>query len=202
MTKKDPGVDAYIAAAPEFARPILQKIRKLVHAADPEIEEGLKWRCPHFVHGGIVCGMAAFKNHCAVNFWKGKLIFGARLPEGDREAGMGQFGRLTSLADLPEDELFIGYVREAVRLNRDGIKLPAAPKKEKAELIVPPALRAALKKNKTAARAFESFSHSHRKEYVRWIAEAKTEATRARHVQTAITWLAEGKSRNWKYVNC
>jgi hypothetical protein len=195
--KKDPRVDAYIAAAPDYARPILKHLRALVHRGCPEVEETMKWSFPHFDHRGIMCGLAAFKGHCAFGFWKGKLIVD---PGTNRSAeAMGQFGRITELRDLPSDAAILAMVREAARLNEEGIAVPrrkAAPRKE---AVVPPDLAAALRAAKGARAAFEAFSPGKRREYVDWIAEAKTEETRKRRLATAVEWIAEGKSRNWKY---
>src|SRR6266550_8098490 len=132
MGKKDPRIDAYIGRSADFAKPILNHIRKLVHAAFPDSEETIKWNFPHFMHQGILCSVAAFKAHCAFGFWKGRLIVGKKkgIASAEDEA-MGQFGRITSLADLPSDETMIGYVREAVRLNEAGIKEPARSRPKK-----------------------------------------------------------------------
>jgi uncharacterized protein YdeI (YjbR/CyaY-like superfamily) len=204
MGKKDPRIDVYIAGSADFAKPILSHVRKLVHAACPEVEETLKWNFPHFTHQGILCGMAAFKAHCALGFWKGSLIFPKEKPRAEaEESAMGQFGRITSLSDLPSDRVFIGYIREAVRLNEAGIKVPAQSKpREQKELAVPAYFLSALKKNKKALLAFENFSYSHKKEYVDWITEAKREETRSKRIETALKWLAQGKGRNWKYEKC
>src|SRR6266545_6491465 len=202
MATRDPRIDAYIARSAAFAQPFLKHIRKLVHAACPEVEETLKWSIPHFVHKGILCSMAAFKHHCAFGFWKGALIVGKDIGTTQDEA-MGQFGRVTAISDLPADKVLIGYIKKAVQLNDTVVKVPARTKsKAKKELDVPHDLRAALKKNKKALAAFEDFSYSHKKEYVEWIAEAKREETRQQRLATAIEWMAEGKPRHWKYVKC
>ncbi len=202
MSKKDPRVDAYIAEAADFAKPILKYIRKAVHAGCPDVEESMKWSMPSFGHKGILCNMAAFKQHCTLGFWKGKLIVPARGGD-DEEAAMGQFGRIQSLADLPKEEVLIGYVREAVRLNEAGVKNPAfTERKAKKELVIPDYVSAALRKNPRALATFEGFPPSHKREYVEWITEAKTEPTRERRLKTMLEWLVEGKSRNWKYENC
>jgi len=194
---KDPRVDAYIAAAADFARPILKHLRTLVHRGCPDVEETMKWSFPHFDHRGIMCGLAAFKSHCAFGFWKGKLVVD---PKTNRSAeAMGQFGRITGLQDLPPDATIVAMVREAARLNEEGIAVPrrrAAPKKE---AVVPPDLAAALRAAKGARAAFDGFTPGKRREYVEWLAEAKTEETRKRRLATAVAWIAEGKSRNWKY---
>ena len=204
MAKKDPRVDACIAKSAAFAQPILKHIRKLVHFGCPEVEETIKWQFPSFMYKGMLCGMAAFKNHCTFGFWKHELIFGKeKLAANGEERGMGQFGRITSLSDLPKDAVLLGYIKEAVRLNDEGIKVPSRAKpKKKAPLVVPDYFMKELKKNKQALAVFEGFSYSHKKEYTEWIAEAKAEDTRKRRLATAIQWMTEGKARNWKYMNC
>ena len=195
MGKKDTRIDAYIAKAGDFAKPILKHIRKLVHQACPQVEETVKWNTPFFVHNGILVAMAAFKGHCAFVFWKRKLIFGKTRKTGP----FPPFGRITSLADLPADKLLIGYIRKAVEINEAGIKNSIHEKPNKAKIVVPNYLLVALKKNKKALAAFESFSPSHKREYVDWIVEAKREETRVKRIKSAIEMLAKGKSRNWKY---
>ena len=200
MPKEDPRVDAYIAKAADFAQPILKHLRKVVHTACPDVQETLKWSMPHFDYKGMLCGMAAFKQHCTFGFWKGELIFGNRKEE---EEAMGQFGRLTNLSDLPSDRVLVGYVKKAVELNDAGIKKEKPPRpKVRKELAVPDYFIAALKKNKKALTTFEGFTYSHKKEYLEWITEAKREETRAQRIKTAIEWMSQGKSRHWKYANC
>lgn len=198
MGAKNPRIDAYIANASPFARPILEHLRGLIHRACPEVQETIKWSMPHFEYHGILCGMAAFKEHCALNFWKGEMI--AQKLDKPATKAMGQFGRLSSLTDLPADKLLLDCIKEAARLNEEGVKTPSRSKPvEKQQVIVPDYFLGALNKNKAARATFERFRNSHRKEYVQWITEAKTEQTRQRRIQTALEWLAEGKSRNWKY---
>jgi hypothetical protein len=196
MSKKDPRVDAYIAKAADFAKPILIRIRKLVHTACPDVTETIKWNAPFYEHKGILICTPAFKKHCALIFWKGKLIF-KELPVKDNPRK--KFRRLTSNADLPGDKILTGYIRQAVELNESGLKTPRSKPKPKPKLVVPDYFLAALKKNKKSLATFGKFSPSCKEEYVEWITEAKREQTRIKRMQTAIQWLAAGKSRNWKY---
>jgi hypothetical protein len=199
-TKRNSRVDAYISSAPDFAKPILNHLRELVHTACPDVQETMKWSRPHFLHNGLLCGMSAFKRHCAFGFWLGEMVLGAASTAAAGRDGMGQFGRITSLADLPGDKQLLTLIKKAVQLNDSGVKRPAAPRTaEKQALILPGCFTAALKKNKKALATFEAFSYSHKKEYVEWITEAKREETRQKRIETMLTWLAEGKSRNWKY---
>ena len=99
MPTKDPRIDDYVAKSADFAKPILNHLRKLIHAACPAVEETMKWSFPHFMYKGMLCSMAAFKNHCSFGFWKGALIFGG--DDGYNKASeeaMGQFGRITALS--------------------------------------------------------------------------------------------------------
>lgn len=188
MPKKSRLVDTYIAKSAGFAKPILNRIRKLVHAACPQVEEAIKWNSPFFLHKGVLVAMPAFKRHCALIFWKGKLILGKERMK---------YRRLTSLADLPADKALLGYIRKAVELNETGVKIPRP--KSKAKVAVPGYLLAALRKNKKALATFEAFSPSHKREYIEWIAEAKREETRVRRIETMLKLLARSKSLHWKY---
>lgn len=205
MGTRDPRVDAYIDQSADFAKPILTHLRELVHATCPDIEETMKWSFPHFMHHGILCSMAAFKQHCTLNFWKGALVLGTSRDgkNGAGERAMGQFGRITAVSDLPPKKVLTGYVKEAMRLNEAGVASPARAKKKATAhraLRVPEDLAAALRTNRKALATFESFPPSQKREYTEWITEAKREETRARRLATAIEWMAEGKQRNWKYM--
>lgn len=199
MPKHDPRIDAYIAKSAGFARPILRHIRGVVHAACPDVEEGLKWGMPHFGYrGGMMCHMAAFKRHCAFGFWKAARILGPDTKSA--EEAMGQFGRLTSVDDLPSRRALSGYIRRAMKLHEDGTALPGPQPRPKPPMRMPVDLSAALRKNAKARATFDGFSPSHRREYVEWIAGARRADTRARRLVTAIEWMAEGKPQNWKYI--
>ena len=197
MATKDPRIDAYIAKSAAFAKPILKHLRKVVHAGCPEVQETLKWSMPHFDHHGIMCGMAAFKEHCAFGFWKAELIL-SRDRDSDKK-GMGSFGCIKSLSDLPNEKTLIGYVKKAAALNQSGTKAPRTPPGKRPALAMPDYFTAALKKNAKARKTFDRFSPSQRREYIEWITEAKRDETREQRLATSLKWLSEGKARNWKY---
>ena len=189
--------DAYIAKSPDWAQPVLTRIREIVHEACPDVEEELKWSSPAFVYHGIMCGMAAFKEYVTFHFWKGELVTGTPLGAN----GMGaaaQFGRMTSVKDLPPKKQLVAYIKTAMKLNEEGVKVER-PKKKRPTLSMPDYFLTAIKRNKKALTAYEKFSPSHRREYIEWIIDAKTDVTRDKRVAQAVEWMAEGKSRNWKY---
>ena len=185
MGTRDPRVDAYIDKSADFAKPILTRLREVVHEACPDVEETMKWSFPHFMYEGMLCSMASFKQHCAFGFWKGALVLGG---DGARaQEAMGSFGRITRLSDLPPKKTLAAYVKKAAALNDAGTaRVPKAPRAPKKPLAVPDYVVAALRKNKKALATFEGFSPSHRREYVEWITEAKGEATRERRLKQAV----------------
>ncbi|MBC7888560.1 MAG: YdeI/OmpD-associated family protein [Ferruginibacter sp.] len=203
MGKKVKAIDEYISKSADFAKPILIHLRELVHKACPDAEEKMKWSFPHFDYKNtMMCSMAAFKQHCVFGFWKAALMKDPVLVENAKsEVAMGHLGRITSKKDLPADKTIIAWIKEAMQLNDLGIKLPLKTKATATkELVVPDYFMKALAKNKQAWQIFENYPYAHKKEYVEWITGAKTEETRNKRMATAIEWMAEGKSRHWKYA--
>jgi uncharacterized protein YdeI (YjbR/CyaY-like superfamily) len=208
MTAKATGeiaaVDAYIGKAAEYAQPILEYLREVVHEGAPGVMEEMKWSRPFFVYKGVILGnISAFKEHCSFGLW-GKEIGEALRADGMVQGnGMGTFGKLTDVKQLPARKKLVGYMRVAAKAVDDGERTKSwtRPRSQvvKAEVVVPEALAAALKKNKVALKVFETMSRSWRKEYCDWIADAKREDTRDKRVAAAVEWIAEGKGRNWKY---
>ena len=183
MGRKDPRVDTYISRAPDFAKPILSRVRAIVHDACPDADETLKWGVPTFTHHGILCGIAAFKEHCRVGFWQGT-----------------HFERVTSLDDLPSARVLAASVRQAAARNAAGKQASRPKRSAKKPLPVPKDMAAMLARQAAARKGFDALSPGYRREYIEWIADAKTAPTRARRLATAAAWIAEGKPRNWKYM--
>lgn len=197
----DARVDAYIAKSALFAQPILEHLRKLVHIAAPMVTEGIKWGFPFFDYKGPVCHMSAFKQHAAFGFWKARQLNDPNKLLVQEEASAGSLGRITSLLDLPSDDILIDFIKQAVHINENDIK-PATPKKPaapKAAIEMPADFGDLLASNPKAQAVYEKFSPSHKREYLEWIVDAKTEATRQKRMQQAIELMVEGKSKNWKY---
>ncbi|NCD70878.1 YdeI/OmpD-associated family protein [Mucilaginibacter agri] len=200
MAILDPRVDAYIAKVPAYAKPVLEHFRDLVHQADPDIKETIKWGHVHFDLKSPICYMAAFKAHCRMGFWHSGMLPD---PEGWFKGGEeeGRLYKITGLADMPPDEIILWYLKNAIDNNKQGIK-PSKAKaqpKAKVELSMPDDFDELLNGHAAARDNYENFSPSKRREYLEWFADAKTDATRLKRLNTAIEWIAEGKSRNWKY---
>lgn len=191
----DPRVDAYIAAAQPFARPILTELRGLIHRAVPGLDEAIKWQMPHFVLGGRnLAGLAGFKAHCAL------VIHGDGRQGMARDGAMGQYGKIRSMADLPAEAELTARLRAAAARLTSGEKAPRPPRVPRPEAEVPADLAAALAGNDAAQAAWGRFAPSHRREYLEWITGAKRAETRERRLAEAIAWIAEGRPQNWKYL--
>ncbi len=202
--KKDKRIDEYIKNAKPFARPVLNHLRELVHQACPEVTETIKWGMPSFEYKGPLVGFASFNQHCAVGFWKASLMKDPQkilTIRQEEKSAMGNLGSIRSLEDLPSGKVMLAYIREAARLNEEGIKLVRPKPAGRKALVIPKELSDALSQpgNKNAQAVFNAFSDSHKREYAEWIAEAKTEVTRQKRLASTLEWLKEGKSRNWKY---
>ena len=202
MGERNKAVDAYIAGAKPFARPILARVRDAVHAGCPAVAETIKWGMPFFEYKGLMCYMAAFKAHAAFGFYRhAALVKEARLRVRFDRSAMGSFGRLASLDELPPRRVLTALVKLAMRLADERAEHPERAKRKPRPAIRPPApFMAALRRNKKALATWRAFPPGHRREYLEWITEAKTQPTRERRIATAIEWLDEGKPRNWKYV--
>ena len=195
-------VDDYIAAAAPFARPILRHLRKLVHQGCPGVEESIKWSHASFSYRGkIFAGMGTFKAHATFGFWHQdmeKILAQAGLRTSD---AAGLLGRLTSLADLPDDRTLLRFIKAAAALQESG-KPARTAGKPKPELPVPPVLAAALRRNNRAAAHWEKFPPGARRDYIEWIGDAKRDETREQRLLTAMEWIGDGKRRHWKYEKC
>jgi uncharacterized protein YdeI (YjbR/CyaY-like superfamily) len=205
MEQYDPRIDEYIGKKAPFAQPILKHIRKLMHAASPLITENIKWGHPFFEYKGIFANMAGFKEHCVFGFWGSSAFADPHgvIQLGDEKESAGNFGRITKLSDLPGDEILTEIIMQAIAI-KDNPELappkkPKPAKAPKAEIVPPDYFIAALAQSPNALSIYESFSASCKREYLEWITEAKTEPTRLKRTETAVEWIAEGKTRNWKY---
>jgi uncharacterized protein YdeI (YjbR/CyaY-like superfamily) len=201
MATTDLRIDAYIERAAPFARPVLDTLRKAVHAGCPGVVETIKWSMPFFtVDGRILAHMAAFKQHCAFGFWRGREM----ADRGKDDEAMGQFGRIAGVADLPPKRELVRLVKLAAAASAqpDATKTTGRKNEAKPPMPMPDILAAALRVHARARAGFEKLSNSHRREYIEWIVGAKRDETRARRVAQTIEWLAQGKSRNWKYEAC
>ena len=204
MPKRDPRVDAYIAKSADFAKPILRHFRAIVDDACPDAEETIRWGTPSWQYAGaLLCSMAAFKQHCTYNFWKAPLLIFRGKPVGFGKDA--QFGRIMLLSDLPTRRALVTLVKQAAKLNADGVKesvmSASGPRQARRALPTPSDLTRALATNKKARQTFESLPPSHKREYIEWITEAKRDETRAQRLAQTLEWLADGKPRNWKYMS-
>lgn len=200
---KNTAIDQYISQQQPFAQEIMSQLRDVIHTASPEMSEAIKWRHPCFENSGLVCAMAAFKQHVTFSFFKGKLLDDSASIFSKNDNNELTSLKFKSLSEIPTNEILISYVQQAIALNSTPKpEKKKSVRKNKADLVIPDYFSAALADNQAAKDVFNNFSYSKQKDYIEWLTSAKREATRNSRLATAITWIAEGKSRNWKYENC
>jgi uncharacterized protein YdeI (YjbR/CyaY-like superfamily) len=205
MPVHDTRIDDYITKAADFAKPILNHLRNVIHTACPQVNETMKWSFPNFEYNGsILCNMAAFKQHCSFGFWLGSQMSDPNklLQQSGEKTSMGSIGQIKSIEDLPKEEVLIRYIHEAMALNEKGVKLKKDKTSKPKEVETPSWFLEALQQKEATMIAYEKFSPSQKREYIDWLTEAKTDATRTKRMATALEWIAEGKTRNWKYAKC
>lgn len=200
MEKYSTKVDEYIEKSPDFAKPILHYLRETIHEVCPEAEEAIKWKFPTFMYKGkILCSITSFKQYCSLGFWlHGEMKTITELETNAEKSSMFSLGKIAKMEDLPSKSHLKKAILEAMELTDMGVTMKKAPP-TKTETEIPDYFKEALQQNKKALAIFESKSPSFRKEYIMWITEAKTEATRNKRMEQSLEWIAEGKGRNWKY---
>src|SRR6266545_533986 len=73
--RRDPRIDGYIGALPDWQRRLCQQLRDLIHASDPEVVETIKRTVqPYFVLQGNVCALLAAKDHVNVFMYDGGIV--------------------------------------------------------------------------------------------------------------------------------
>lgn len=200
---KNTAVDEYISRQAPFAQEIILHLRDVIHQSSSGVSETIKWRHPCFESNGLVCAIAAFKQHVNFSFFKGKLLNdSAQLFSKNNNNELAAL-KFTTLNDIPVDDILINYLRQALALNNSGnVSKKKVERKDKADLTIPEDLASALIDNSVAKELFNGFSYSKQKDYIEWLTSAKREATRTKRLITAVKWISEGKSRHWKYENC
>jgi uncharacterized protein YdeI (YjbR/CyaY-like superfamily) len=198
---QNPHVTAYIAKSAQFAQPLLTYLRELINREFPELQEEIKWGFPVFVYNKKnIVGIAAFKNHIGVTFIHADGMtdeFG--LLEKVGKTAMASLGKITAEDDLPEEQILVAYIREAIKLIEVQPAKTVSGRKVAESKPIPVDLAHELDLNVQAKGVFEAFSNSHRNEYIDWINEAKREETRLKRIQQTVELLVDGKSKNWKY---
>lgn len=194
-----PDVDLYIQQAAPFARPVLSHLRQLVHQTLPAVREEIKWGMPFFCLQHNLCFMAAFKAHCGFGFWRADALGLIAAPTG-RVKGMGQFGKIVDLGDLPADLVLQQLLlRSATLAATPAASLPRQ-KKPQVALPMPVAFADALQQHPNATAYFQQLTIAQQNDYIEWFTTAKTAVTQQKRLETSLLWLAEHKARNCKYM--
>jgi uncharacterized protein YdeI (YjbR/CyaY-like superfamily) len=202
MKKLNPKVTEYIAKSADFAKPVLNHLRELIHSTCPDVEEDIKWGTPHYSYrGDHLVMMAGFKNHCSFSLYKAEIMKDKTIQESVKAGKkFGYMDKVKSIDELPAKKVLVAYIKEAMVINESGIK-KAIVKSDKPKVVeMPDYFAKALKANAKANKVFNEKSDSFRKEYIVWISDAKTEDTRQKRIEQSLEWIAEGKGRFWQYA--
>lgn len=201
MNNLNKKVDDYIAKSEPFAKPILEHLRAIIHETCPDVGEDIKWGTPHYSYkGDHLCMLGSFKNHCSFSIYKAEFLKDEKIAASVKAGKkFGYMDKVKSVSELPSTETLISLIKEAMSINEQGIKkvIPVSDKPKTLE--TPDYLLDALAANEKAKAVWESKSDAFRKDYLVWIIDAKTDATRQKRIEQSLEWLADGKGRFWQY---
>lgn len=199
MSNHNKKVDEYIFKMADFAKPILTHLRQIIFETCPDVEEDIKWGIPHYAYkGDHLVMMAGFKQHCSFSLYKAELMKDKMIQESVKAGKkFGYMDKVKDLSELPDKKILAAYIKEAMELNSSGISKPKVVK-EKVEVVAPKEFIEALEQDKIAFSIYESKSPSFRKNYIIWIADAKTDETRQKRIAQSLEWIREGKDRFWQ----
>lgn len=134
MPDRNASIDEMIAATPDWRGRTLAALREVIHAADPEIVEEVKWRrpsnpmgAPVFEHDGVVCVANILKERVRLSFGGA-----AALPDPHGLLHAVTEGNKTRVLDLREGETVDeGALAELIRaaVDRNVAKAKAAPRR-------------------------------------------------------------------------
>jgi uncharacterized protein YdeI (YjbR/CyaY-like superfamily) len=147
--------------------------------------------------------MGGFKSHCSFILYKAELMKDKAIQDSVKAGKKFRFmDKVKDLKELPNKKTLATYLKEAMELNANGTAKPK-PVKEKStvEVVAPKEFFDALNKNKKAKEIFDSKSPSFHKNYIIWLADAKTDETRNKRITQSLEWIAEGKDRFWQSKN-
>ncbi|GAB2541876.1 DUF1801 domain-containing protein [Rufibacter soli] len=183
-------IDAFFTNAPAFAKPICEKLRLAIDEADPALKPSWKWGTPVYEKAGasMVCAISVHKQHVNLTFFQG-----AQVPDTYGVFTTGLDGknmrtiRFTEVGQVKEEQI-VEYVRAATLVKPD----KSGKSTERSVIEIPEDLKQALAHAKQLEK-FEQMAYTHRKEYVRWVSEAKRQETRDGRITKTVERITEGK---------
>ncbi|HEU4717270.1 MAG TPA: DUF1801 domain-containing protein [Bacteroidia bacterium] len=182
-------ITAAYAKMPENIRAIVEKVRAIIHKAEPAIEENWKWG-PAFEKNGLAMGLWGFKKHVSFVFYRGaEMSDRHKLFNDGHDNAHNRMIKFTSIKEVNEKKL-ADYVKEAVKLNASGAKKEA---KTERKIDVPEELQKWFAKNKKAKTFFDGLSFTYKKEMTQFISGAKQQETRERRFKRVTESLKKGK---------
>ena len=110
-------VTAYIAKMADFAKPILNHLREIVHSTCPDVEENIKWGTPHYSYkGDHLCMMGGFKQHCSFSLYKAELMKDEAIKDSVKAGKkFGYIDKVKDITELPNKKILIAYIKEIGR---------------------------------------------------------------------------------------
>lgn len=190
-------IETYIAKHTKWTDE-LSLLRKILLEAN--LEESIKWGAPVYMfENKNIIGIGAFKNHCALWFFKGamledpkNLLFNA---QKDKTKLLRQY-RISTDSDINIPYLK-KLIQSAIHIEKSGVIIPKAPPKK---VSIPDLLLDKMDEDLELRTAFSQFTPSKQREFCEYIEQAKRMNTKISRLQKIILLIKSGKSLYQKYM--
>lgn len=187
--------ELWLESCPEVSRPLCETLRDWIHAWEPDLSESIKWNMLCFSGRKLVCALGAFKKHAGLSFFRG-----GELPEAEAVCqNTSAQGVMRTLRVTNSEAIVRGALRRLLRaaVRLDECVPPPRPARTAPRPLppMPPALAAALRRNRAARVFFETLKPTYQREYLMWIGMAKRPETQQQRLAETVTALAAG--RKW-----
>jgi uncharacterized protein YdeI (YjbR/CyaY-like superfamily) len=191
----NPKVDAYLSKVEKWQNE-MRKLRTIV--LDCGLTEELKWYQPCYtLQNGIILLISAFKEYCALAFFKGSLLKdpkGILVRPGENSQAMRQI-RFTDVQEIVEMEPVLkSYIQEAMEIEKAGLKVQKNPK-----IAVPEEFQKKLDKIPTLKTAFDALTPGRQRVYIMHFSQPKQSKTRESRIEKCVPQILDGKGLDDDY---
>jgi uncharacterized protein YdeI (YjbR/CyaY-like superfamily) len=189
-----PNADEYFRKATKWTEE-LAKLRKII--LDCQLTEEIKWRAPCYTYQkSNVVIIQAFKDYCALLFFKGALLKDANgiLVKIGENTQAGRQARFTSVRAIARTEAILkAYIREAIEVEKSGLKVNY---KKTADFAIPAEFQSRLDRTPSLKAAFQALTPGRQRAYILHFSAPKQSKTRESRVENWVQQILDGKGLN------
>ena len=190
----NPKVDFYFTKAKKWQEELSQ-LRLII--LDCGLTEELKWGCPCYTyHNKNIVLIHAFKEYCALLFFKGALLNDPRniLVQQTKNVQSARQIRFTNSTEITKLTRHLkAYIYEAIEVEKAGLKVES---KKASAYPIPKEFKKKLKEQPSLKNAFEALTSGRQRGYILYFSAPKLSKTRETRVEKYMPQILKGKGLN------